>query len=327
MHLYNIINLEIRSVTKDVLLIHQKETPYYFSCCDGLIILPKKHRNEQSIVLDLNIEPRLIDKIESYYGPFSNYVCTHGHMDHMAHVHHWESLGVKIHAPIPENTYLLDLYNFYTGFGFNEQLDYNFIEKFAKNNKYQPCKYLKAFKPGDTLKFEQFYVETILFKGHSRGHIGFFLPSEKLLHISCLGFDQPKPGLDGFGPWYGFNECSITQYQEDIDLAEEIFLKRAKYLTSSHSYIVENPDITPFSYMRRKIAEKQVIIDQAIKSHKLRYEGENNIDYLLDLDLFFPKKKLKGYIVELYKYWEQNIINKHLQKSNYSLNDYKSKSS
>ena len=109
-------NLEIRNVSEDILLVHQKKTPYYFSCCDGLIILPKKERSKTAIALDLNIEPNLIDKINISFGPFENYVCTHGHMDHMAHVHHWEKLGAKIHARSPESSYLLDLHNFYEGF-------------------------------------------------------------------------------------------------------------------------------------------------------------------------------------------------------------------
>ena len=140
MDLPQIPNLDIQYVSEDILLIHQKKTPFYFSCCDGLIVLPKKGRNMNAIALDLNIEPHLIDKIDSFLGPFSNYVCTHGHMDHMAHVHHWESIGALIHAPYPESSYLLDLQNFYEGYEFNEKLDYNTIEKFANSNKYSPCR-------------------------------------------------------------------------------------------------------------------------------------------------------------------------------------------
>lgn len=316
MSLPKIKNLEIKLITSDVLLVHQINPPFYFSCCDGMIVLPKEGRNLNTIALDLNIEPNLINQVNSFFGPIKNYVCTHGHMDHIAHVHQWETLGINIYAPIPEHRYLLSIKNFYKGFGFNEAMDLSVIEKFGKLNGYKRCKSVKSFKPGDTLKFEDFIIKTIPFLGHSKSHIGFLLPEEKIIHISCLGFDQPKPEVEGFGPWYGFKECSIDRYLKDIDLAEEIFLEYASYLTSSHSYIVRYPDVTPFNYMRDKIRQNQIIVDQAIQSLKSRSKS-SSIKDLLDLDLFFPKKKMDGFRKEIWGYWESGIISKHIERSKY----------
>ncbi|MFX1379089.1 MAG: MBL fold metallo-hydrolase [Promethearchaeota archaeon] len=317
MTLPKIDNLEFKELTEDILLVHQIKTPYYFSCCDGLIILPKNGRNSRSIVLDLNIEPNLIKKIDEIYGPASNYISTHSHMDHIAHIHQWESLGAIIHAPIPEHTYLLDIYNFYKGFGFNKVMDFSIVKRFGELNGYQKCYNVNPFNPGDILKFEDFLIETIPFLGHSKAHIGFYLPEEKIIHISCLGFDQRKPGGDGFGPWYGFRECSLKQYQKDIDIAESIFLEKADFLTSSHSYIVKNPDLTPFTYMRDKIAKNQIKVDQAIISLKLSNKSQILIQDLLELDIFFPKRKMTGFMLEIYNYWESGIISKHVERSKY----------
>ncbi|MFX1243255.1 MAG: MBL fold metallo-hydrolase [Promethearchaeota archaeon] len=310
-------NLKLKEVTEGILLVHQIKTPYYFSCCDGLIVLPKKGRNLKTIILDLNIEPYLIDKIDKYYGPISNYVCTHAHMDHMAHIHQWESIGAVVNAPIPEHTYLLDLYNFYEGFGFNKVMDFSVIKEFGQLNGYKSCINIKSFNPGEKLIFENLIIESIPFLGHSKAHVGLFLPNEKILHISCLGFDQRKPGEDGFGPWYGFKECSIDQYIKDIDLAESIFLEKADLLTSSHSYIVKNPDKTPFIYMRDKIAKNQDLVDQAIISLKSSDTSEISIKDLLELDLFFPKRKMKDFMLEIYNFWESAIISKHMERSKY----------
>ena len=308
-------NLEIREVTPDVLLVHQKKTPDLFSCCDGLIVLPKRGRNSNPIVLDLNIEPKYSIEIYKAFGPILNYVCTHGHIDHMSHVYGWEALEASIHAPYPESQYLIDLRNFYNGFGFHEMMDFHSIEKFAHKNLYFSCKEVNTFEPGDTLKFEHFEVETIPFKGHSKAHVGLYLPREKILHISCLGFDQSEPGADGFGPWYGFEECSIEQYLDDIDKAENIFLEKAKFLTSSHAYIVKNPDKTPFEYMRNKIKENQKLIGTAILNSKLSSNLEEDVNILLEQDLFFKKRKMKGFMRKIYTLWEFWIIKKHLQRS------------
>ena len=156
MHIPKINNLEITKITDDILHIHQITTPFHFSCCDGLLILPKEGRNENTIVLDLNIEPEYVYIIKEVLGPVSDYVSTHSHMDHIAHVYAWEEYGVKIHAPIPENKCLLDLRNFYEDFGFNETLKYSEIEKFGKINGYNNCEKVNSYNPGDKLKFENY---------------------------------------------------------------------------------------------------------------------------------------------------------------------------
>ncbi len=308
-------NLEIRKLTEDILLVHQKNPPSYFTCSDGIIILPKKGRNDSSIVLDLNVEPHLIDELDKIYGPFTNYICSHGHMDHIAHVHQWESLGAKIHAPFPEYANLLDLHNFYEGFGFFEEIDFSVINKFAKKNGYKECQEVIPFNPGHIFKFKDLTIETIPLLGHSKAHVGFLIPEERLFHISCLGFDKNRPEKDGFGPWYGFKECSIEQYLIDITQAELIFLERANFLTSSHSYIVKSPDTAPFIYMREKIAKNQELVDNAIKSHNLTNKSMNTINYLLNLDIFYPKRKKEGYLLEIYNFWESGIIRKHVERS------------
>ena len=245
-------------------------------------------------------------------------MCTHAHVDHTSHVYTWEQFGANIYAPIPEADYLLDLHNFFEGFGFNEVMEYSSVEKFGRINGFHNCEYVNSFNPGKILKFENLVVKTISFPGHSKAHIGFLLPNEQVFHISCLGFDKPKPEIDGFGPWYGFRQASITQYLEDINQAESIFLNNAKFLTSSHSYIVKNPDTHPFEYMRTKINENQKKVDKALKiSNSLELSEDEAVDILLKMDIFFPKRKLKDFLYEIYSLWESWIIRKHIQRSKY----------
>jgi len=318
MSLPKIENLNLRKVTDDVVLIHQIKVPHLFSCCDGLLILPKKDRNTSIIALDLNIEPKYVNSIKKNFGPISDYVCTHGHIDHTCHVHAWEDSGALIHAPYPESEYLLDLHKFYEGFGFNKTMDYSKVESFGKLNGYRECRKVISFDPGETLYFEEFKVNTISFPSHSKSHIGFLLPLEKILHISCLGFDKSSPEKDGFGPWYGFKESSIERYIEDINRAESIFLNDAKYLTSSHSYIVENPDTHPFEYMKRKIENNQIKVNQALETlGTFKKHEDEAVRQLLKMDIFFPKKKLKGFLLDIYTLWESWIIRKHLQRNKY----------
>ncbi len=316
----NLDNLQISKVTEDVLLVHQIKIPSNFSCSDGLLILPKEGRNSKAIALDINIEPEHINAVVREFGPVSDYVNTHGHMDHIAHVHNWEQAGATIHAPSPESMCLTDIKHFFQSFDWRGVKDFSSIEQFAMLNKFKECENVVPFMPGDKLMFENCIIETISFSGHSQSHVGFFLPLEKILHVSCLGFDQPAPGVDGFGPWYGFKQCSIEQYIKDIDHAESIFLEKSNFLTSSHAHIVKNPDTGPFKYMRNKIIKNQQIVDQALKTLDPHLSIEEKVYELLKNDLFFPKSKMKGFLHELYALWESHTIKHHVERSETLIN-------
>jgi glyoxylase-like metal-dependent hydrolase (beta-lactamase superfamily II) len=309
-------NLQINQLSDNILLIHQIKAAAQFSCSDGLLILPKENRNTKTIAIDLNIEPEYIRAVHDTYGPVSDYINTHAHMDHIAHVHIWEQLGVTIHAPNPEAEYLTDLRSFYKGYGWDEKHDYSLIQKFAELNRFRECKNIRSFEPGDTLKFENFYIETIPFSGHSKSHVGFLFPAEKILHLSCLGFDQPSPGMDGFGPWYGFKESSIEQYFIDITHAESIYRNKANILTSAHAHIVRDPDTDLFNYMRQKIQTRQQLVDHALQSLSPQPKIEDMVSKLLEMDLFFPKYKIEGFLKDIYSFWESWIIKHHIEERN-----------
>lgn len=307
-------NIRIDEIADKVLLIHQIKASGPFTRCDGLLILPKEDRNSKTVVLDVNVEPKCIKSINEVYGPVSEYVCSHGHMDHITHVYMWERFGANIYGFIPEANYLLNLYNLFEGFGFNEAMDFSIIEKFAELNKYHECNNVIPIKPGSKLKFENFKIETIPFQGHSLANVGFYLPVERILHIGCLGFDLSKLNSGGFGPWYGFKQCSILQYLKDIDFAESLYLRKADFLTSSHGYVVKNPDRSPFDYMRKKIESNKLKIDQALKSLNPPLKSEEEtVKKLLKMDIFFPKRNMSGFMLEIYTFWEYWIIKNHIQ--------------
>ena len=73
--------------------------------------------------------------------------------------------------------------------------------------------------------------------------------------------------------------------------------------------------------MRRKIKTNQEKVDNALNLSNLKELAENKIiNELLKMDLFFPKKKLKGVVLEIYRFWESWIIRKHVKRSMYFRN-------
>jgi glyoxylase-like metal-dependent hydrolase (beta-lactamase superfamily II) len=234
-------------------------------------------------------------------------------MDHISHVSKWEELGASIHFPYPHQNNLISLDAFLEDFGFLKELNKPIAEILGSLNHYVPCKRDPiVFQPGDILTFDNLEIQTIPLEGHSRGMVGFFFPFEKLIHISCLGFDIQKPGDDQFGPWYGFEECSLELYNENIDTVEKIFLNSSDILTSSHSYVVREKNSKTFDYMRRKIKQNHEKIMNAVLEYKKKGLDGDLIEYLLSLDLIYPKYKMKEPLRSTFRFWESWIIKNHL---------------
>ena len=58
-------------------------------------------------------------------------------------------------------------------------------------------------------------------------------------------------------------------------------------------------------------------MDQAIITLNESNKFHPDIDSFLELDLFFPKKRMKGFLREIYNYWETGFIIKHIERSKY----------
>ena len=106
---------------------------------------------------------------------------------------------------------------------------------------------------------------------------------------------------------------------DDGDLPPELRAQRVLYkgrIPHISRYIVENPDLTPFEYMRKKIESNQEKVDNALNvSAGTQTSEENAVNNLLDMDLFFPKRRLEGVVNDVYRFWESWIIRKHIQRS------------
>ena len=67
--------------------------------------------------------------------------------------------------------------------------------------------------------------------------------------------------------------------------------------------------------MRNKIKENQKIIGAALINSKLSSNVDEDVKILLDQDLIFKKRKMKGFLKKIYTLWEYWIIKKHIQRS------------
>ena len=68
--------------------------------------------------------------------------------------------------------------------------------------------------------------------------------------------------------------------------------------------------------MRDKIQSNQDKIETILNSlNPFNLSEDEVVKKLLKKDLFFPKKKLKGVVFDIFRFWESWIIRKHLSRS------------
>ncbi len=286
-------------------------------------------------------------------------IMTHCHLDHSSHVHQFvEIFGGTVYAPAPEVPVILDHDGFFDVYQIREIESFPNLWDSYHHIKYELLQFdtvpegkVSPYQPGTIFNFDTIKIETIPLPSHSIGHVGFFItiPNQeiRIFHSSCLGLDQlsvnsvNKSPKDGFGPWYGFKSSKIDSYLKDIDKSEQIF-KDGDILTSSHGIIYYKSRFvmneihgktdfvrefnssdkfeSPFDYMRRKIAERERRILNALELMGLEpedilnvLESEEVMNKLLDMDLIFSKYRIPSKQLAAYKFWERQLIINHLK--------------
>ncbi|MHA1674125.1 MAG: MBL fold metallo-hydrolase [Promethearchaeota archaeon] len=336
-------SLEITHLRENVYHITQTTSQGRFSSCDGLLCLPSNSNDSHVVILDLNLEPPFITEVFQTFNLAQyeriDYFISHAHMDHIANVWKWEELGANIFLPSPfPSNILLNPLNFLKHFHFEDYVSLATGYKLCETNGFHPCRQLaKSYSPRDLLPIDsiKLTIMSIPLYGHSIGHTGYLFPDLAIVHISCLGYDLRHPyNLDntdypknlGFGPWYGFPDCSLSQYWADISKIEEKFEEFNQedqlipILTSSHAHVIRGNATKVFDYMRQKIMKLHEKIRTLLRDLNLLdlQDEEKILEILLKKDIIFPKRKMQGWLQELYTFWEYWLLKLHLPFTGYT---------
>lgn len=303
------MSLQFHDLAPGVSLVEQTKGTTPFSKANGLLI----EADGAALVLDVNVErpffEQLKPRLQAAATPVDVYV-SHCHLDHSAHVHLYEeALEARVHVPASERRALLDLEALMQAYGLTGDEIAPYWREFARDHvHYQPCADAAPFTPGTEVQFGDYAIETIPLPGHCTGHHGYLVrPPEgaAVLHVSCLGLDRRFPGdARRFGPWYGFANCELAQYREDIQAVEALHATLdAVVLTSSHGLVYRDLTGAPFAYLRDKIREKEAAIVKAFRGQRTLA-----IDDLLARDVIFRKRKMESPLREVYRHWEAWIL-------------------
>ncbi|MCK5077944.1 MAG: MBL fold metallo-hydrolase, partial [Calditrichia bacterium] len=262
------------------------------------------------ILIDCNFDIDEIEEIIRFVNkPIAAYFVTHTHIDHINNLHIIESLGIPIYVPTPEDKYPCNFELIFKFSGANElnasqqmkQLAFEILD-------YRDLKSVVPFTPGKSFTYDQIIIETIALPGHSPGHCGFLIydkntSTPKILFASDIG-------LDSFGAWYGFKNCSLKDYRISLNIIKDLYTSGDCILTSSHNKPLFKKDISVFDKIinRMNKTESRII-------EKLNYENSISLKDITFTGVYYRLlnvNKLDKMYKQLYYFWEYFILKHHL---------------
>jgi len=218
--------------------------------CNGIVA---QTQGGENILIDCNFTAKEIDSLLQKMGPrVAAYFASHVHMDHVNNIKNYETLGIKIYCPIPEDRYLLHIDTFLRE---NGAADYGLLDQFkffvANIAHFRELNSVSGFAPGMKFTFGEFVIETIPLPGHSPGHTAFAI-RDLTNHRRNVLFASDI-GLDPVGAWYGFKYNHMKDLRASIARIEAIYNHEDFILTSGHGPIYFEKQYGVFQEIRDKI--------------------------------------------------------------------------
>ncbi len=152
----------------------------------------------------------------------------------------------------------------------------------------------QTFADGHIFNFGAISLVTIHTPGHTIDHTCFFEP----IHGVLLSFDID---LTSFGPWYGHRESDISGFETSI---RKVISLKPRVIVSSHKGIIDDGiDLRLRRYLSVFKARDRILLDLMSRARSLD-----------ELVTFSPFYQGYPYAQALLRYWESQMIQKHLAR-------------
>ena len=273
----------VETVRENVLLVKAKNEgkfPYSHS----ILIL-----DDEIVLIDTGCGIEILKQLKREYN-INCVINSHTHPDHSAG--NWVFRNKPIYVPEEGFNTSGNLDALSKRF-MSEELRQVWQEFVKKQMRFGPCKPTDSYGRRTLFNFGDTILEPIYTPGHTKDHYCFFDRKKKIL----FSFDYD---LTSF-PWYGHRESSIPEFRESV---RELKALSSKIVVSSHKGIITENINAEFDRYCRIIDER----DEKILS--LLNRGKT-IDQLVEYAPFYGKFP---YAEPLLRYWERQMIKKHLEQ-------------
>ena len=149
------------------------------------------------------------------------------------------------------------------------------------------------FDAHSTIEIGNIILNPIHTPGHTADHYCFYESKKKIL----FAFDYD---LTSFGPWYGHRESDISQFKDSIKRIMELDIDI--FVSGHKGIITDNIKARLEKYLSKFDENENKVLN-------LLREGDKTLDEMTQLA---PIYGAFPYAQPLLKYWEGNMIKKHL---------------
>lgn len=277
-------------ITSEITYI-EPSTMSNFTACAGLMIGGKS-----KLLIDANMGPeetiQLLDETSPDIALISHY-----HLDHAT----WGALvaehsDAELFLPAGEERYFTD-FDFFMdctagGYGLIDE----WREFSIGVTGYREISTFGIHQPGSRFSADSISVECVGAQGHSPSHTAFYIPQEKLLFTGDMGVDK-------FGPWYGWRDCSLP------DLVASILHLRTMnvhVMLTSHGGVVTEDIQASWDRGIARIWEREERIREAMD------RGVDPAVIIEDGVFFRHKKKIREPIRAFAYMWDTIMFDHHV---------------
>jgi len=273
----------VETITDNIFLIEGKNRGR-FPCSHSILIL-----DEETVLIDTGCGIETLKQLKREHD-VSYAMNSHTHPDHSAG--NWIFKDRPIHVPNE---------GFDTS-GNLVALSQRFVSKelagvwqaFAKKHmRFKNCKPTDSYGRRTIFNFGKVTLEPIYTPGHTEDHYCFYEQREGIL----FSFDYD---LTAF-PWYGHRESSIAEFRESVKKLKAL---SPKIVVSSHrGIIIEN--------IGAEFDKFYKIIDARDEKILSLLENEKTINQIVECAPIYGNFP---YAEPLLRYWERQMIRKHLEQ-------------
>ena len=149
----------------------------------------------------------------------------------------------------------------------------------------------------DKTSLARFAPELVLIEtpGHSPGHTSFYFPDEKILFSGDMG-------LDRFGPWYGWADCSIPDIVESILRLDGLDVE---LVLTSHGGVLKKDIQKAWATCLKQLVHREEKIVQQLEAGQTKEE-------IISKGVFFSnKEKVKPPMKQFLDMWDRSMYDHH----------------
>lgn len=275
--------MELEAVTDNVFLVRGKNNgnfPYSHS----ILVL-----DEDTVMIDTGCGVEVLESLKRKYN-VTSVINSHTHPDHSAG--NWIFKDSPIHVPqegFDTSGRVVALSKRFV----TEELSRIWQEWVTRRMGFKDCEPTHSYGEEPRLDFGETMLTPLHTPGHTKDHYCFYEQGESIL----FSFDYD---LTSF-PWYGHRESSLSDFCESVDKLKAL---SPEIVVSSHRGIISQNVDAEFDRFSRILLKR----DEKILS---LLESEKTLDQLADHSPIYGSFP---YAKDLLRYWEKEMIKKHLEQ-------------